>query len=355
LRRKPLKSKGIYFGLILFFALLMSLPPSLLAGPKAKHVISKGDNLWSICERYYNDPWIWPELWEMNQFITNPHWIKPGEIITLYDYETLKAMAQKRMPATKEQKKPSGAIQGIDISSITNINALGFFQQEKAEPWGTIFDLEAEKILVSKDNTVYVRMQKEGVMPGDMFTIYNTSNAISHPNTGEHSGYIHSFKGIVKIEKAAEGYHIGRITESFRTISIGDLLIPYEPVSSCILPIPCQGTVYADIVAGKDDLKVHGQGSVVYINAGRNSSLMTGNLFEAIQERESIADPQKKEKVALPPVMLGRILILQTKEDTAIGIVFWASKDFGNGTKIRSCPWDELPRQLASLPNCSIQ
>jgi hypothetical protein len=198
-------------------------------------------------------------------------------------------------------------------------------------------------------------MVKEGVMPGDMFTIYNTSNAITHPDTGKHFGYIHSFKGIVKIEKAAQGYHIGRITESFRTIRTGDLLIPYEPVSPCILPIPCQGTVYADIIAGKDDLKVHGQGSVVYVDAGRTRSLITGNLFEAIQERESIADPQKKETVALPPAILGRILILQTKEDTAIGIVFWASKDFGNATKIRSCPWDELPRQLTSLPTCSIQ
>jgi hypothetical protein len=159
----------------------------------------------------------------------------------------------------------------------------------------------------------------------------------------------------VKIEKAAQGYHIGRITESFRTIRTGDLLIPYEPVSPCILPIPCQGTVYADIVAGKDDLKVHGRGSVLYIDAGRSSSLITGNLFEAIRERESIADPQKKETVALPPVILGRILILQTREDTAIGIVFWAAKDFGNATKIRSCPWDELPGQLASLPTCSIQ
>ncbi|HUT69705.1 MAG TPA: LysM peptidoglycan-binding domain-containing protein [Desulfatiglandales bacterium] len=357
-----MKSKRLYFGLSLFFVLLLSLSPFVVAGPKAKHVISKGDNLWSICERYYNDPWIWPELWEMNIFITNPHWIRPGEIITLYDYETLKAKAQKRMPATnqsmpatKEQPKPSGETLGIDVSSITNINALGFLQQEKEEPWGTIFDLETEKILVSKNDIVYVRMYKEGVKPGDTFTIYNTSNPINHPITGEHSGYIHSFKGIVEIEKADQGYHIARITESFRTIRKGDLLIPYEPVSTCILPIPCQGTVYAHVVAGKDDLTVHGQGSVVYIDAGRTGGLMTGNLFEAIQERESIADPQKKEKVALPPVVLGRILILQTKEDTAIGIVFWASKDFGNAAKIRSCSWEKQPIQLAILPTCPIQ
>jgi hypothetical protein len=324
--------------------------------------VSKGDNLWSICERYYNDPWIWPELWGMNQFITNPHWIRPGEIITLYDYETLKAKAQKKlvaanksMPAAKEQPKPSGENLGIDVSTMTNINALGFLQEEKADPWGTIFDLEAEKILISKNDIVYVRMHKQGVKPGDRFTVYNTSNPIDHPITGELAGYIHLFKGIVEIEKADQGYHIARVTESFRTIRKGDLLIPYEPVSTCILPIPCQGNVYAHVVAGKEDLRVHGQASIVYIDAGRTGGLMTGNLFEAIQERESIADPQEKQKVALPPTILGRILILQTKEDTATGIVFWAAKDFGNAAKIRSCSWEEKPRQLASLPTCQIR
>jgi hypothetical protein len=350
-----LKFRAIYLGLSLFFAFFLSLSPCVLAGPKAKHIVSKGDNLWSICDRYYNDPWIWPELWGMNQFITNPHWIRPGEIITLYEYEILKARAQKRIVVAKEQRKPSGETLGIDVSTMTNINALGFLQYEKEDPCGTIFDLETEKILVSENDIVYVRMHKEGVKPGDRFTIYNTSNSINHPITGEHGGYIHFFKGTVKIEKEEQGYHMARITESFRAIRKGDLLIPFEPVSTCILPIPCQGNVYAHIAAGKEDLRVHGQGSIVYIDAGRTGGLMTGNLFEVIQERESIADPQNKEKVALPPVILGKILVLQTKADTATGIVFWASKDFGNAAKIRSCSWEEKPGQLASLPTCQIQ
>ena len=353
-----MKSKTIYLGLFLFLALLLSLSPSIPAGPKLKHVVVKGDNLWSICQRYYNDPWIWPELWEMNQFITNPHWIKPGEIITLYEYEMLKAKAEKRIAAAKEEpvkERPSKEGVGIDISSLTNTKALGFLQQQREEPWGTIFDLEVEKILVGKGDTVYVKMFKEGIKPGDRFTIYETSNPINHPVTGEHCGYIHIFKGILEIKKVQEGYHIAQITESYRTIRQHDLLIPYYPVSSCLLPLPCQGIPTAHIVAAKDNLDLHGQHSVIYIDAGRDRGIMTGNLFEVIKERESISEPQKDERVALPPTILGKILILETKEKTATGVVFWASKDFANGAKIRPCVWDVEPKELATLPTCPIQ
>jgi hypothetical protein len=353
-----LKYKTIHLGLFLVLTLLLGLSPSIQAGPKLKHVVAKGDNLWSICQRYYNDPWIWPELWQMNQFITNPHWIKPGEIITLYEYEMLKANAEKRIVVTKKEplnKEPVKEGVGIDVSSFTNTRALGFLQQQREEPWGTIFELEAEKILVGKGDTVYVKMLREGIKPGDRFTIYETSNPINHPVTGEHCGYIHIFKGILEIKKAQEGYHIAQISESFRTIRQNDLLIPYYPVSTCIIPLPIQGTPTGYIVAAKDNLDLHGQHSVIYIDAGRDKGIMTGNLFEAIRERESISDPQKSERVSLPPTILGKILILETKEKTATGVVFWASKDFASGAKIRPLVWDVEAKELATLPTCPIQ
>jgi hypothetical protein len=359
-----LKFKTIYLSLFLFLALLLSLSPSILAGPKLKYVVVKGDNLWSICQRYYNDAWIWPELWEMNQFITNPHWIKPGEIITIYEYEMLKANAEKKIVAAKKEeplneepiKEPikKGGM-GIDVSTFTNVNALGFLQQQREEPWGTIFDLEAEKILVGKGDTVYVKMLKEGIKPEDRFTIYETSNPIKHPVTGEHCGYIHIFKGTLEIKTAQEGYHIAQISESYRTIHKHDLLIPYYPVSSCIVSLPCQGTPTAYVAAAKDNLDLHGQNSVVYIDAGRDRGIMTGNLFEVIRERESISEPEKDERVSLPPTILGKILILETKEKTATGVVFWASKDFANGAKIRPCVSGLEPKELATLPTCPIQ
>jgi hypothetical protein len=61
-------------------------------------------------------------------------------------------------------------------------------------------------------------MYKQGINPGDKFTIYNTSIfPVTHPVTGKECGYIHFFKGILEIKKAEKGYHIAQISESFQS------------------------------------------------------------------------------------------------------------------------------------------
>jgi hypothetical protein len=362
MRRRQLRYKYICFGLVLFFSLVLCFSPPIFAGKEAiTHVVQKGDTLWSICEKYYGDPYLWPELWEMNKFITNPHWLKPGDVITLLEYEKEKPTPAKREVALKEEKptevpqeteKPTER-RGINVESLTNVEALGFLRQNPIEPWGRIFDFKAERVLVGENDIVYVKMYKEGVQPGDKFTVYNISNPIEHPLSKEECGYIHSFKGVLKVEEIEEGYHVARIQESYRTIRKDDLLLPYHPVSPCVLPLPYQGDLAAHILAAKENLQLHGQYSVVYIDSGFQKDVRRGNIFEVIEERESY--PEDKQSVALPPAILAHILILATTENTSAGVVFRASKNFSNGAKIRPVLWRTQFRGLASLPTCPVE
>jgi hypothetical protein len=75
------------------------LSPSLAIAQDAPtgrtHTVKRGDTLWGLAQLYLSDPFLWPEIYRVNtNVIEDPHWIYPGEILSIPDVGAL----QQRIP-----------------------------------------------------------------------------------------------------------------------------------------------------------------------------------------------------------------------------------------------------------------
>src|SRR3989454_7840735 len=52
--------------------------------PNAKtYTIKPGNTLWGLATQFYKNGYLWPQLWESNTWITDAHWIYPGDVLLL--------------------------------------------------------------------------------------------------------------------------------------------------------------------------------------------------------------------------------------------------------------------------------
>lgn len=356
-----------YLSIILSLAIGCSLliPPMIGAQPRT-HTVVKGDTLWDICEKYYGDSELWPKLWEMNPFVTNPHLLNPGDIITL-----LEEVPVKKMKVRKEEKKeeevipePTAIKMGIDVSSFINIKSIGYLSLKKFSPWGTIFSADSNKIILAKGDTIFVHFyENKEIKPGDEFTICKSSPRLKHPLTGRALGYIIYFNGrfVIK-EQIKSGIYKAEIVDHYRSLHVGDMVIPYQSISPCVQPTPLSRNIVENIAAVRDQKDIIGQFSIVYLDRGFNHGIRRGALFEAVKRRV-VPDPTRKhgtvyetrEKLVLPDVVLGRLIILESRPDTATAFVLSTQENFKNGDFIKGLTWVEQPEFISSMPTCPIQ
>lgn len=320
--------------------------------PKSIHTVKKNDTLWGICERYYGNADLWPKLWEMNPFVTNPHLLNPGDIITL-----LKEMPVKNKPLPQEENVPPKKIIGIDISGLTNVETMGYLSVQKQEPWGSILFDETERIMLSKGDQVYVKIVSgKEVAKGESFDIYRETLLIKHPVTGRILGYQVSIIGRIMLkdylkQEVNDTLYKAEVVDIHKAVKIGDKFIPFEPISSCIQPMAVEDQVSTIIVAVKDQLNMIGQFSVVYLDKGSDNNIQAGNMFKVIK-----GYPENRPVGAFTPeINLGYILITNTGKKTSTGLVISSKKEFRKGLLLKGLDIESAQSIIPLFPTCEIK
>src|SRR5262245_520534 len=47
------------------------------------YIVERGDTLWDISARFLGNAYLWPQIWDQNKYITDAHWIYPGDPLIL--------------------------------------------------------------------------------------------------------------------------------------------------------------------------------------------------------------------------------------------------------------------------------
>ncbi len=227
------------------------------------YVIKKGDTLWDLSEKFLEDPFLWPRLWQGNQYITNPHWIYPGNPIRFRPFEEVKVPPAKpaeiRPPEAKpaevkppeakpevarkpaEEKKPAEEVPprvtppevGLRPEAIPpgEERWAGFMTKKDFPGIGVVVEpKEKGRLLMGEGDVVYLAFKtRDPIEVGDRFTIFRTSPVIKHPLTGENLGRKVIILGECKIIGGHDAMYTAHIFKSYRAIERGDRLVHYRP------------------------------------------------------------------------------------------------------------------------------
>lgn len=332
----------------------------------AYHRIVPRDTLWDISGKYLDDPFKWPGLWKVNPYIRNPHLIYPGNIvrITPDGIEVLKADERAEglhrvelsdegetviVLEPEEAEAGDGEARGAQEASADqpadqapkiedhSLARSGFISEEDLKGSGAIIKQEEGKLFMSVGDKVYLSFGDAAeVKDGDRFTVFVTGKNIRHPETRKKMGSEVEVVGSLRVTRA-EAPAEGVIERSFKEVPTGARLRPYSPPVLEVALTETDSEVSGLIVTALESKENLSEGDIAYIDKGSADGIKAGNIMRIFRPVAEEPDPiaaKKKQKVSLPPLELGTLVILEAGQATSTGVVLKSQRTIVWGDKV---------------------
>jgi hypothetical protein len=325
------------------------------------YVVVKGDTLWDIANKFFKDPWKWPQVWGYNKdTIKDPHWIYPGNLVVLdANTKTLHFGEQgasapqaaetqnnqvplvpavppaatdigsEEAPATdsKLQKLyPKARVINDEREAISSIpaNVINAFLRkplviEKDALAGApviVGSVERRALLSFGDTAFATGIPKD---TGSLWQLYRPGKALVDPDTDEILGYEAVYLGDANVQKQDEISTL-QITKSVLEIHKGDNLMQSSVgLPNNYIPRSPSSKIKAKVISIYGGVNQAGQGSVITLNKGKRDGLENGHVLAIYKESES--SNFNGDSYKLPAMRYGLVFVFRTFDKVSYALV----------------------------------
>lgn len=292
------------------------------------YIVQPGDTLWDLSRQFSDSPWLWPDLWNENQQITNPHLIYPGDRIKLYRRSDL-----SRMQEPSGQLGPAGK-----TFNYIDIDAVGFIRRPALAPSGTVIDVKRTKSLLSDYDEIYIAAESgHDFSVGARYTVYRTVGEIRDNETRALIGTQHLLLAVVDITQVTPDVAVGTVDKTFRAFEVGDLVTPYLKRPAEFEIKESVPGLEGKLIATEDHHNMIAQDHTAFIDKGKMDGVEVGQYYSIYtQETNRVVRNGREKVLELPPQKLGSVLVLHTEENNATALVVQSETGIDAWTPIRT-------------------
>ncbi|HET7707337.1 MAG TPA: LysM peptidoglycan-binding domain-containing protein [Thermoanaerobaculia bacterium] len=310
------------------------------------HTIVSGDTLWDLAQTYYGNAYLWPQLWESNTWITDAHWIYPGDVLLIEGEASGASVATDTTTTTTEtettaetQTDPSTIIAAeikreatpIPLGTEADVYCYGYIGHPEEPMPNFVAGFEDVEVMyqpglltsqeagATAGDLVFVTGgTSTGLVAGETYMVVEPAETVIHPRSKEVIGRQYNYQGQLRILCAEETTARAVITQSCREVKLGTRLKPVPQLPIPIARVPDM-PAFCDVPSGRStgfivesqDWELGlGEGNLVQVNLGRDDQLQPGDFLVVYRDSPIAGQPRQ---------ILGEIGILTTESRTATG------------------------------------
>ena len=304
------------------------------SAPKS-YTVQRGDTLWGIATMYLRDPWLWPEIWQINPNVRNPHLIYPGDVLALaYGADGRPILRLERGSAARVEplvrSNPiDGPIATIPYSAIAAfLGRPSVITKDDLKKAPRVVALRDAHVVGGNGYEVYVRGLGES--PAGRYNIVRQGQQLRDPDNGKLLGYMGVYTGAARIERV-DRISKAVLVDSARETQAGDLLFSDDVQTTAdFVPHAPAKRIDGRIISVVDGVMLIGQYQVVAINRGKAQGLEAGHVLAIDDAGDKVRVPCERSwsqwcfggsKLRLPDERVGTLLVFKTYDQMSYGLI----------------------------------